>query len=105
VAAPAPVPAADAKSGQSSVHRLWRPFHRPGPRAALAPAGQPGARNAMTIWQDRVDDHGFPGRYATVRRFVAKLRGQRFREMASTCRTRLFVCAVPFWEVEALTSR
>jgi transposase len=34
-------------------------------------------RNAMAIWQDLVDDHGFPGRYASVRRFVAKLRGQR----------------------------
>src|SRR5215510_10854420 len=34
-------------------------------------------RNAMAIWQDLVDDHGFPGRYASVRRFVAKIRGQR----------------------------
>jgi transposase len=34
-------------------------------------------RNAMAIWQDLVDDHGFPGRYASVRRFVAKLRGQQ----------------------------
>jgi transposase len=33
-------------------------------------------RNAMAIWQDLVDDHGFAGRYASVRRFVAKLRGQ-----------------------------
>jgi transposase len=31
----------------------------------------------MAIWQDLVDDHGFPGRYASVRRFVAKLREQR----------------------------
>lgn len=34
-------------------------------------------RNAMAIWQDLVDDHGFPGRYASVRRFVLKLRGER----------------------------
>jgi transposase len=33
-------------------------------------------RNAMAIWQDLVDQHGFPARYASVRRFVAKLRGQ-----------------------------
>jgi transposase len=33
-------------------------------------------RNAMAIWQDLVDDHGFAARYASVRRFVAKLRGQ-----------------------------
>jgi len=32
-------------------------------------------RNARAIWQDLVDDHGFRGRYASVRRFVAKLRG------------------------------
>jgi hypothetical protein len=34
-------------------------------------------RNAMAIWQDLVDQHQFPGRYASVRRFVGKLRGQR----------------------------
>src|SRR3989454_11129962 len=31
----------------------------------------------MAIWQDLVDEHGFPARYASVRRFVVKLRGQR----------------------------
>ncbi|HEY7290204.1 MAG TPA: IS21 family transposase [Vicinamibacterales bacterium] len=34
-------------------------------------------RNAMAIWQDLVDDHGFTARYASVRRFVAQLRGRR----------------------------
>ena len=32
-------------------------------------------RNAMAIWQDLVSDHGFPGGYETVKRFVRKLRG------------------------------
>jgi len=32
-------------------------------------------RNAMAIWQDLVDDHGFAARYASVRRFVVRLRG------------------------------
>ena len=32
-------------------------------------------RNAMAIWQDLVDGHGFPARYASVRRFVVTLRG------------------------------
>ena len=32
-------------------------------------------RNAMAIWQDLVDGHGFAGRYASVKRFVHKLRG------------------------------
>ena len=32
-------------------------------------------RNAMAIWQDLVDGHGFGERYASVKRFVRKLRG------------------------------
>src|SRR3984893_16840126 len=32
-------------------------------------------RNATAIWQDPIDDHGFPARYASVRRFVLTLRG------------------------------
>src|SRR3989454_10473623 len=32
-------------------------------------------RNAVAIWHDLVDDHGFAARYASVRRFVVKLRG------------------------------
>jgi transposase len=31
-------------------------------------------RNAMAIWQDLVDDHGFTARYASVKRYVARLR-------------------------------
>ena len=34
-------------------------------------------RDAMAIWRDLVDDHGFPARYASVRRFVVKLQGER----------------------------
>src|SRR6266849_3889069 len=34
-------------------------------------------RNALAIWQDLVDDHGFTARYASVRRFVLALRGTR----------------------------
>ena len=37
-------------------------------------------RNAMAIWQDLVDDHHFTGRYASVRRFVVKLRGTAIPE-------------------------
>src|SRR5438128_3318795 len=37
-------------------------------------------RNAMAIWRDLVDDHGFPAQYASVRRFVVTLRGQRTPE-------------------------
>src|SRR5437879_8278770 len=31
-------------------------------------------RNAVAIWRDLVDDHGFPSQYASVRRFVVRLR-------------------------------
>jgi hypothetical protein len=31
-------------------------------------------RNAMAIWQDLVDNHGFAARYASVRRFVVTMR-------------------------------
>ena len=37
-------------------------------------------RNARAIWQDLVSDHGFPSRYASVRRFVVKLRGPQTPE-------------------------
>jgi transposase len=60
------------------------PVPRPG-RAPSASACEPyreliaealgRGRNAMAIWQDLVDDHGFTGRYASVRRFVLMLRG------------------------------
>ena len=32
-------------------------------------------RNAMAIWQDLVDQYGFAGRYASVRRYVRRVRG------------------------------
>jgi transposase len=60
------------------------PLRRPG-RAPSASACEPyreliaealgRGRNAMAIWQDLVDDHGFTARYASVRRFVVTLRG------------------------------
>ena len=34
-------------------------------------------RNAVAIWQDLVDDHGFQARYSSVKRFVLKLRGSQ----------------------------
>jgi transposase len=43
-------------------------------RALIADALALG-RNAVVIYQDLVDGHGFTAKYASVRRFVAKLRG------------------------------
>jgi hypothetical protein len=46
-------------------------------------------RNAMAIWQDLVDDHGFPARYASVRRFIVALKG------TSTPEARVVITTVP----------
>ncbi len=37
-------------------------------------------RNAMAIWQDLVEDHGFTSGYSSVKRFVSKLRGTQTPE-------------------------
>jgi hypothetical protein len=47
------------------------------PYHALIETALTSGRKAMAIWQDLVDDHGFTGPYASVRRFVGKLRGAR----------------------------
>jgi transposase len=86
-------PANPASEGSTDLEGLppglpdlpaWPP---PSQRAPTASACEPyrelialalgRGRNAMAIWQDLVDQHGFPARYASVRRFVGKLRGQR----------------------------
>jgi hypothetical protein len=37
-------------------------------------------RNAVAIWRDLVDDHGFPAQYASVHRFLGRLRGPQTAE-------------------------
>ena len=44
-------------------------------------------RNAMAIWQDLVDRHGFAGRYASVKRFVRKLVGSSTPEARAVIET------------------
>src|SRR5437867_3261656 len=51
-----------------------------GPYRELIELALARGRDAMAIWRDLVDDHGFPAQYASVRRFVVKLRGQRVAE-------------------------
>ena len=61
------------------------PWPPPASRAPTASACEPyrelielalgRGRNAMAIWQDLVDDHGFTARYASVRRFVVRTVG------------------------------
>jgi transposase len=44
-------------------------------------------RNAMGIWQDLVDTHGFAGRYDSVKRFVRSLQGDAHREARAVITT------------------
>jgi transposase len=78
------------KTGHTGVHRLRgrKPAFGSGSAAQPQPVGQrlrtlPGdhrsrvskGRNAVAIYQDLVDTHGFQARYASVKRYVRKLRG------------------------------
>jgi transposase len=66
-----------------STDSALKEWPRPG-RAPAASACEPfrevieeavaRGRNAMAIWQDLVDDHGFTAGYASVKRFLARLR-------------------------------
>jgi len=74
-----------AISGEVSTDPGQAPWPLPPGRAPRASASEPfreviaealsRGRNAVAIWQDLVDGHGFPAGYASVRRFVLKLRG------------------------------
>ena len=74
----------------------------PGPRPGRSPTasacepyrelierGVEQGRDAMSIWQDLVDDHGFGHGYQSVRRFVVKLRGERSVEAHPVIETAL----------------
>jgi transposase len=85
ILAPVSTDSATAKPAtRAEVSTDLAPVPRPG-RAPSASACEPyrelisealrRGRNAMAIWQDLVDDHGFTARYASVRRFVVTLRG------------------------------
>jgi transposase len=79
---PKPKPAISGEVSTDSTPAVLSP--KPG-RAPSASACEPHrefiadalglGRNAVAIWQDLVGDHDFTGRYASVRRFVQKLRG------------------------------
>ena len=44
-------------------------------------------RNAKSIWQDLVDDHGFTGHYQSVKRFLRGLRGKSSPEACAVIET------------------
>ncbi|MEA2984973.1 MAG: hypothetical protein QOD94_1227, partial [Alphaproteobacteria bacterium] len=75
-----PKPAISAE-GSTDPRRLSPPGRAPTasacePYRELIAEALGRGRNAMAIWQDLVDDHGFTARYASVRRFVVALRGR-----------------------------
>jgi len=93
---PPPKPAIETSTGsgtdskpakETSTDSAWPP--RPGrsPQASACEpyrewieAGVRQGRTAMSIWQDLVDDHGFASSYASVKRFVVKLRDEAPRD-------------------------
>ena len=79
----------DSDTSRATESRLpaWpsRPQRAPGasacePYRELIELALDRGRDAMAIYRDLVDDHGFPAQYASVRRFVLKLRGQHSAE-------------------------
>jgi transposase len=66
--------ALERRPGRSPTTSACEPYHEVIEQALGL------GRNAMAIWQDLVSDHGFPAQYASVRRYVSKLRGTRGRE-------------------------
>src|SRR5438477_696981 len=92
------VPAANPANGAgvSTDSAAAPPLPRPG-RSPAASACEPyreliatalaRGRNAMAIWQDLVDAHGFPATYASVMRFVRQLRGAAAPEAHAVIQT------------------
>ncbi len=64
-----PTPEAKRQPGRSPTSSACEPYRE------VIELGLSRGRNAMAIWQDLVDDHGFTGRYNSVKRFVRKLHG------------------------------
>jgi transposase len=72
---------------ETSTDPGWPPVPGRSPQASACEpyrewieAGVRQGRTAMSIWQDLVDDHGFVAGYASVKRFVAKLREEAPRD-------------------------
>jgi transposase len=57
------------------------------PYRELIELGLTRGRNAMAIWQDLVDAHGFAGGYQSVKRYIQKLRGSATPEACAVIET------------------
>src|SRR3954447_13326667 len=85
-------PAIEVITGSASTETPARPGRSPTasacePYRELIETGLERGRNAMAIWQDLVTDHGFAATYASVMRYVVKLRGARPVEARVVIRT------------------
>jgi transposase len=88
-AKPANEVSTDSASGEMAGCELlpWPPeparspqVSRCEPHREIIERGVAVGRNAMAIWQDLVSDHGFAAGYASVRRYVRKLVGEKTPE-------------------------
>ena len=77
--APAPLP--DGEAASAAVQPTVSPqASKCEPYRELIEVARRAGRNAMAIYQDLVSDHGFGGGYASVKRFVRRLGGERTPE-------------------------
>ena len=89
----------DSESGLGPLDSDTRPGPSPSasacePYREFIEAGLAKGRNAMAIWQDLVDGHAFSEKYASVKRFVRKLRG------SSTSEARVVIETAPGEEAQ-----
>ena len=76
-------PTLDRRRRDRAAHRRRGTTSRTASAASWLGLG----RNAKAIWQDLVSDHEFVGGYASVKRFVRKLRGSRAPEERAVIET------------------
>jgi transposase len=84
-------------ASEVSTDFVWPARPRSPGRAPTAPACEPFrelveqglhlGRNAMAIWQDLVSEHGYGHGYASVRRYVLRLRGHEPQEPSAVIET------------------
>ena len=76
-----PAPAPEPRPGRSPSSSACEPYRE------VIEWGLSRGRNAMAIWQDLVDGHGFPASYQSVKRFVHKRRGSPTPEARAVIET------------------
>jgi transposase len=76
-----PANGSEATTGSSALEASRGPTASSSePYRELIEAGLSHGRNAMSIWQELVDRHGFSGAYESVKRYVRNLRGTQSPE-------------------------